>query len=303
MLKQISARGCFALAVALSAGSFSAAPHAQVDVVVAGNIATATITLPGPMSATQYQATLTLQFDSPENLTAENLGISAVVVDPLDPALAARFPAGAMASIPAAFPVLITVEPPFGAARAYRASYEDDDDDDQETSELAFRNTVLLDLVTNNLTFVAPSPVRMYRAPLGGTFEDITIDVLSGSVRTRARSSEFSEFLLLDDLRPDAVAATSQYDEIEARLLDNDVPPMLRSQLQLELGQSRARFALADFGGARSELAEFVTLAVDASGVSLINRWRAGGDLDNIGGDLVAEAANLDFYLARLEDD
>jgi hypothetical protein len=76
-----------------------ASPIARADVVVSitGNVAVAEIALPSAAQPT-YTATLRLAFEAPKNLTVANLGITAAVVDPLDPTL--RAPAGRGAGDP-----------------------------------------------------------------------------------------------------------------------------------------------------------------------------------------------------------
>lgn len=153
-----------------------ASPIARADVVVSitGNVAVAEIALP---SAAQpiYTATLRLAFEAPENLTVANLGITAAVVDPLDPILRARLPAAALA-IPAAFPVLVTVEPPPGAV-LLGSSFEAGD---AGSDAFGFRNSAAVELRTPDLSYSNPSSFRLLRAPLDGPFVDITAEVVEG---------------------------------------------------------------------------------------------------------------------------
>lgn len=263
--------------------SYTSPADAGVVVTIDGNIAQADITLGGTPGNPQYAATLYLAFDSPVGLSAGNLNITAQIVDPADPALLARLPGGGQVTVPANFPVLISVTPP--AAGGFE-----------------FINAAQVDLYTGNLSYAANSPYRLYKAPAGGMFFDLTEDVLPGSIRCRSRTGGFSDFIMVADVRSAYEAAEDKYAFLFARVNDDDIDPVTREALAFDLDDSYEEFLEGDYEDAREELDE-LELRVDIeAGNTVPNRWRAAGDLDNVAGSLEGEAASLDFYLRQLVD-
>jgi hypothetical protein len=288
-----------ALAALLGLLLAGAMPPASADVVVtiSGNVAVAEIVLPSAAQPT-YTATLRLEFEAPENISAANLGIAAAVLDPLDPSLRARLPDPSLL-VPAGFPVLVTVEPPPGAV-LLASSFEPGD---PGSDELGFRNSALVELRTPDLSFSNPSSYRLLRAPLGGAFVDITADVVEGSVRTRARTGGFSEFLIAEDPRDDAVRALEEYVRIDLRLDDPLIAPATRASLEAALAQSRAQFDGGAYAAALTALLAFDALLAATTPDQVPNRYRARRDLDNARGEVESLSANLAFFLRRLEGD
>lgn len=248
---------------------------APVSIAISGNTAVATLSLPQGLDAE-----LTLTFESPANLGASSLGISAEVVNPGDLALLSRLP-GPQVAIPNAFPVMITVEPPAAGG-------------------LAFSNAVSVEIHTHALPYVVASPLRLYKAPLGGRFYDITDAVNPGSVRTRGQTGGFSQFLILVDGTDAQSAASDKYAYLDARLANPAVSSAARDALAPLLAASRAAFAAGDLVTASSKLDTFRDAVRGYAGAGVPNRWRSARDLDNIAGDLLGESASLEFTLARL---
>jgi hypothetical protein len=266
-----------AAAVLLLALALPAAPAAaQVTVSVSGNTATAQVSLAGG-----YGADFTLAFQNAQNLSASSLGISASVVNPLDATLLARLPTGAGLSIPAAFPVMISVSPP-------------------ALGGLSFTNGVAVEIHTHNLTFTQNSPFRIYKAPAGGKFYDITGDVLAGSVRTRGTTGGFSDFLIVVDTGSLDDNAEDKYDYLDARTDTNSVSSTARAALLADLASSKSAYDQGNYALAKTRLDTFRSDLLGYAGNGVPNVWRAARDLDNVAGDLLAESAALQFTLGRL---
>lgn len=271
-----------ALAVCTAAGlACTGTADAGVVVTVDGNVARAEIALGGTPANPQYRATMLLTFDSPVGLTADNLNITAQIVDPNDPALRARLSGGGQVTVPSGFPVLISVDPP--AAGGFE-----------------FRNAAQVELYTTNLSYAANPSYRLYKAPTGGTFFDATEDALAGSIRCRGRTGSFSDFLMVSDNRSLLEAAQDKYAFLDARIDDDEIDPAVRAQLQLDLDESYEEFLEGDYEDAREELDDLELRVDAAAGITMPNRWRALDDLDNVAGSLEAEAVSLDFDLRRL---
>lgn len=278
----------------------SAPASADVQVTVSGNVAIAEIRLPSA-AVPVYSATLRLEFDSPENLSADNLGISAAIIDPLDPLLLALLPAGGppVVSIPSEFPVMITVDPPRGAV-LFRGSFEPGS---SGIDELAFRRASDIEVYTEHLSYSTGTPYRLLKAPTGGAFVDITADVLPGSVRTRARSGTYSRFLVVSDLRPDDLRAAEEYDRAAARIADPAIAPSVAATLSVALSSSRIAFDAGDYVLALQRLSMFDGLLASTVPSDVPDRWRARRDLNNAHGELAAISATIAFYLRRLDED
>ena len=147
--------------------STTAAATGLTNTQIHGNKVTADLDLPG------IDAEIILTFDQVVGLTTANLGLSAALLTPIDIlALLPRLPATGL-SIPAGFPVLITIDPPAG-------------------SPISFSNAFTLEIYTHNLPYVAGSQLRLFSAPAGGLFQDVTARNSSGSYRVGADHPGFT---------------------------------------------------------------------------------------------------------------
>jgi hypothetical protein len=262
----------------LAAATLLAAPAAQgaVTVQVAGNTASAAIDVSG------VSADLILTFDGVQNLSASSLGISARVPGSLELLqLASRLPDTSLTTIPAALPLLITVEPPAAGG-------------------LAMVNTVRVEVHTHALPYTAGSHFRLFKAPLGGAFVDITDEVAPGSVRTRGTTGGFSQFLVLSDLRPTATVIAGKFSALRARLADVDA--VQRNAFAAQVDAAEAALAAGSFADAIAALDQFRADVSAAAGSSLPNAWSASQRGGNLAGDLQAAAATLRFSIGYLRD-
>ncbi len=253
--------------------------HAVTDpvtVTISGNTATANISLPGNIAAD-----FTVNFNSTQNLSADNLGISAQLVDINASGLIARLPDSVLTSVPSAFPMLISVEPSGG---------------------FAFTNSYTVNIHTSNLVYAPSTPLRIFKAPLGGNFTDITEDVNQGSVNTRGREGGFSQFLIVADLRPNASVAVGKFNALSARIASSAMSPTLQAQLNATLTQARTAFNANDYAGAIASVDTLRSQVQAQAGTGLANVWRSTRDLDNAEGSLDGMAATLRFTLTRLRD-
>ena len=246
-------------------------------VTIDGNKASVTLAAGG------VSVDLTLTFEQVVGLNAANLGISARLVSPAE--LAGRLPDGALTSLPAGFPLMVTVEPPASGG-------------------LSFAGITGVEVHTHDLSFTADSPLRLFKAPLGGPFADITESMGMGSYRARGSSGGFSQFLIVADLRADSDVVERKLDALDAAFAQGAaaIPPSLRSPLQSSLGAVRTAWNGGDVRGAIAAAEAFaagVKAAADAGSVP--NVWRSARDLDNVAGNLRAAAGTLRFSLALAE--
>ena len=257
----------------------AAAPAlAGVQVSTTGSSATATIDL------APVHADLSLSFSDPAGLAPETLGIDATLLNllALDPLLVSRLGNLGTGAINSAFPLLIEIEP---------------------ADALAFSDTVMVEVHTHNLEYAPGTRLRLFKSTGGGAFEDITIGVEPGSVRTRGRTGGFSEFLVLTDLRPTSSVVQEKLGRVESRLADaNGLSPAERSALEAKLADAEAAFLAGQPAAAITALDEFDLSVRQLSGSAIPNRWSAAGGLDNVAGDLQAGVATLRFSLGYLRD-
>lgn len=221
-------------------------------------------------------ATLTIRFENVVGLNAANLGLSAVTVDPLALDLASRLGTGV--SLPAAFPLLVRIEPP-------------------ESGGLSFSGVVAIELYTHDLQYTVGSPLRLYSAPLGGAFTDITTLLGSGSVRSGGTKPDFSEFLIVADLQPLGTVIESKYAQLSALLNSYEMSAGLRAELDSLYRASLSAYRSDSFVAAIEYVEAFTDKVKAHSGSELPDVWRSARDLANVAGGLRAAAATLRFSL------
>lgn len=249
-----------------------AAAEGIAGVVVEGNELRAEIALPGGIGAD-----LALTFEQVVGLTEENVGLDASLVSPLDPNLLSRL---TQAAIPAAFPVLIRIEPPSGGG-------------------LSFSGPVSISLHTHNLPYLPGTLLRIYGAPLGEPFEDITDYVGSGSYRCRGRKGSFSEFLILTDLRPLSLTLREKLERLDVILEEHAalIDPAVHSQLEALAAQIRSACEADNRSLAVARTDQLLALVTANSGSAIPDVWRSSRDLVNVAGLLRAAGETLRFSL------
>ncbi|MEA2558771.1 MAG: hypothetical protein QOH06_275 [Acidobacteriota bacterium] len=243
-----------------------------VGVVVDGNELRAEISLPGGIGAD-----LTLAFEQVVGLTQANVGLNASLVSPLDTTLLARL---TQAAVPAAFPLLIRIEPPADGG-------------------LSFSGPVTISLHTHNLPYLPGTLLRIYGATLGEPFEDITEYVGSGSYRCRGKKGSFSEFLILVDLRPLSLTIREKLERLDVTLEENEaiIDPAVYSQLTALASQIRAAYEGGNKSLAITRTNQFLAVVTNNSGSAIPNVWRSSRDLVNAAGLLRAAGETLRFSL------
>lgn len=246
-----------------------------VGAQVNGNELTAMIELPGGISAD-----LSVEFENVVGLSPAALGISAELIDPLDTSILSRLPDPGAASIPAAFPVRLHIEPP-------------------ATNGLSFSGVVEISLHTHNLHYTAGTPLRLFAAHDGGNFRDITHLTASGSYRAGGSKGDFSEFIITADLRLLDTVIDTKYSGLAA-LLQNSAGQMSAatySSLQFYLDASESAYAAGDAAAAIRDMDAFSREVVVNSGNDIANVWRSARDIENTAGMLRARAASLRYSL------
>lgn len=284
---------------------------AQVVVSISGNQALATISLPQlPPGGGTVDAVVTITFDTPANLTAAELNLTAQVVDPNDVALLARLPACApgCVTIDPAFPLLITVEP-LTLPWVFHSGFESGE---TTPGNLGFLNTYEFEIYTADLDCIAPlgigapcpgTPYRLFKGPLSGNFDDITDDVLKGSVRARGRGGAMSQFLIVSDTRASLNVEQGKAFNLEARIRSAALSDSLRNQFLGELAEVQVAVLIsADYAQAITYLDQLIAAIQANAGVDIANAWSSDHTLVNDAGEMLSLAQTLRFTLVRLQN-
>jgi hypothetical protein len=295
-------RGAALALLCATACTFGDPALAGVVVTIDGNTAHAQISLDNGVGTT-YDAEVTITFDSAQNLEVGSLNLTAELVDPADPALVSRLPGCLLLVDPPncmfvdpSFPMLITVEPP-DFAWLFKAGFENGENG---AGDLSFLNTYEFEVHTHDLVYTQNSPYRLFKAPIGGMFGDVTDDVLSGSVRTRGRGGAFSQFLVVSDTRQTLTVALGKVVALDARILAAALSDLLRGDLLGLLGQVNT-LILLDVGAAIETLDSLIAEINLHAGVDIANVWRAEHDVTNDAGEMLSLAQTLRFSLVRLQ--
>lgn len=256
--------------------AFAVAQTLPVSVQASGNDASAVIGAPG-----SELAELSLVFQDASNLSPSSLGVSATLVSLTDPALLARLPAGSLTQLTSALPMMVTIEPP-------------------ATGGLRFRGVGRLELHTHALAYSLGSSFRVFKAPLGGSFIDVTDEIAQGSVKARTTYGGFSQFLILTDVRTTASVIDEKIDWLRGRIAA--LPLNERGAFNAKLNEAEAAVDAGDFSTAIAAIDAFRARAEARAGQFIANEWRATRDVDNQAGNLIAGAATLRFSVAYLRD-
>ena len=270
-MKAMHGRLLFGVALTLLSAQLPAA--GIVDAQVEGN------TLKASLDAGATSAELTVRFDNVVGLSVDSLGLSLAVVNPLDPNLLSRL--GSNSVLPAsAFPLLLRIDPPASGG-------------------LSFSGTVTVELYTHNLQYEANTPLRLFSAPTGGEFVDVTSFMGSGSYRTGARKGTFSEFLIVADTRSLHAVVSEKFARVDA-LLDaygSQIAPPLSGDLAGLLAAARTAFETGATVAAIQYLESFAAAVVERGGDGIPNVWQSSRELTNVAGELHAAADTLRFSL------
>ncbi|WP_099019822.1 DUF6689 family protein [Marinicella litoralis] len=251
----------------------------SISTNINGNSAELLVSLPGGIAAD-----FTITFENVVGLTEENLGLAVDLIDLNDINVLNRLPSGILTSIPVAFPMMITVEPAYD-------------------SGLSFEGLVTIDIHTHNLAYTENTPLRLFKAPLGGTFRDITDTTSSGSYRARSTTGTFSQFIIVADNRAASQISTEKLNQLQSELAgwQNVIEPAVFLQLNNKSMDIAADINQANYAAADIKITEFSYLVSQYAGTGIPNVWRASKDIDNVAGELIAHAKTLKFSVRLID--
>jgi hypothetical protein len=293
--------------------ALASAASAQVLVTVDGDTAHADISLTGANGQT-YTAEVIIQFDTPQNLTPEALNLTAEIIDPALIDLT-RMPPGdscliypVICSCPDThigntcppptidpdFPIMVTVEP----ITLPWLFYSGFDGGDAGNGELSFKNTYHFEMHTHDLEYSDDTLYRLFKAPIGDIFQDVTTEVAMGSFRARGRGGAFSQFVIASDPRNQLDLARAKLGDLSTRILTAALADGLRLDL-LGLVAKVEALLVVDLLGALTVLDELIgTIELDA-GISIPNIWDASHTVPNDAGEMDSLAQSARFSMTR----
>jgi len=290
--------------------ALASAASAQVVVTVDGDTAHATISLTDN-NGTTYDADVTIVFDTPENLSPAALNLTATIVDPadIDPRLKLDQYGGSNCyqaipligpvycpTVDPAFPVMITVEP-IVLPWLFTSGFDGGNSGD---GVFSFLNTYAMEIHTHDLVYTDRSPYRVFKAPIGDNFHDVTDDVQPGSVRVRGRGGAFSEFVVANDPRSNVGGALTvsleKLLELDTRILAAALSDGLRLDLIGLIVQINT-LILVDLTGALAALDSLIDLLDINAGTDIANVWRADHTVVNDAGEMQELAETLRFSM------
>jgi hypothetical protein len=257
----------------LSASSAPIFGETALVPTISGNELTARIELAGGVAAD-----LSVTFESVVGLNPNALALSANLVDLKDSSLLSRLSEGV--TVPAGFPVVVRIEP-------------------TASSALSFEGVYKLSVYTNNLTLGANSPLRLYRAPQGSAFADMTGFLQAGSVRAGGSGPGFSEFLIVADTRAVDSVIAAKFDALQSQLAANSsaITSAVAADLQQRLTQAKGAYDSGALAAAIDGISAFGDEVKKQSGAAVPNVWRANGGPTNVAGLLRSAADTLKFSL------
>jgi hypothetical protein len=235
-----------------------------------------------PLSLPGVSGLLTVAFDDVNGLTAPALGVTTRLVSPLDLSTLSRLPLSV--SLAVRFPVLVRIEPPVSGG-------------------LTFTGVTSIELKSLNLQLLGYLlPLRLYAAPLGGGFVDITsAQADNKGYRVQGSKGGFSEFLMVVDLTPLHQVITGKLDRLDQILADNAgaIPAPVATELSADVAAARAHYLGGDSAAAIDDVDRFNATVQAHGGTDIPNVWRAARDLVNVAGQLEAGGDTLRFSLEK----
>ena len=273
-----SARWIAIAAIGLLAVSPAHAGPGVVDEQVDGNVLEARIKILGIEFAD-----LRIEFEDVSGLAPGALGLSARLLGPLELiALVLRLPDRLLTSLPIELPILLRIQPGPG---------------------LSMRGVASVSLHSDLVHYLPGSPLRLFAAPIGGQFEDVTAESGAGSYRGGAVRPDFgSEYAFGVDMRPRQTVAEDKLDALDDLLAEHApaIAPAVLADLEQRAAAVRAAFESGDPGAAAAALDGFAAAVYQASGEGVPDVWDAGETLANTAGELRSQAATLRYSLLQL---
>lgn len=219
-------------------------------------------------------------FENAVGLTPQNFTVSAELVGLSDPRVLNRLPDSLLTSLPTAFPVLISVEP-------------------DPSKGFAFSGAAEIELYTKTLHYTEGTPLRLFHAHGNETFQDITSMTGSGSYRVRGNTGQFSDFLILVDLRDNLTVINDKVSQLQSFTAGVQQQLSFNAEVQLtDLVQDIATaVTLNQLQQAMAKVNQLISLLEQDNGTLYPDVWRSSDDVVNVRGRLLSISQTLRYSL------
>ncbi|XLP06719.1 DUF6689 family protein [Alteromonas marina] len=225
---------------------------------------------------------LSVEFENSIGLNANNIEITAELLDPTDLTITSRLPS-VLTSAVSGFPVLVSISP-------------------KPDAGFGFEGLATVELYTKAIHYTPTIPWRLFTSHNGGAFEDITVLMSSGSIRARGSTGQFSDFIILLDNRPSTTVINDKVASLSTTVNDNrdEIAPLLEAAIDSGINDIQSALAINDDDAALTAVDSLITLVDSASGSQIADVWRSSGDLVNVKGLLLTQLQTLRFSLRTL---
>ncbi|RUO56864.1 DUF6689 family protein [Pseudidiomarina homiensis] len=223
---------------------------------------------------------LTITFENAVGLTAQNFTVNAQLIDLNDLTILNRLPDSLLTGIPSAFPVLISIEPDPAKGFSFSGAYE-------------------IELYTKSLHYTAGSPLRMFHSHNNGEFEDITTMTGSGSYRVRTNGGQFSDFIIVADLRDINTVISTKVNRLADYVdsVSHSLTAIASQTLSDAIASIEVALASGNYQQAQQATNALIQLMRADDGTLYPDVWRSAGDLENIRGRILSMANTLRYSL------
>lgn len=221
-----------------------------------------------------------IAFEKAVGLTAENFTVNAELLTLNDPRVVNRLPNRALMSMPAALPVLISVEP-------------------DPNKGFSFSGDAVIELYTKSLHYTAGTPLRLFHSHGNDSFKDITLMTGSGSYRVRGSTGQFSDFIVLADLRSNAAVIATKLERLNqfADSVRQTLSFQAETLLMDSVNQLSDTISDQQYTDALTQLDELVETLEADNGSLYPDVWRSSGDVINVRGQLLSLTKTLRYSL------
>lgn len=225
---------------------------------------------------------LTVEFENSIGLNANNIDITAELLDPTDLTITDRLPS-ALTSAVSGFPVLVSISPKANAG-------------------FGFEGLAMVELYTKAIHYTPTIPWRLFTSHDDGEFEDITTLTSSGSFRARGSTGQFSDFIILLDNRPSGSVINDKVASLSTIVNGNrnKIAALLEAAIDSGINDIHSALAVNDDDAALAAVDSLISLIDNASGNEIADVWRSSGDVVNVKGLLLTQLQTLRFSLRTL---
>ncbi|MGK0305391.1 MAG: hypothetical protein ACI8UG_001139 [Gammaproteobacteria bacterium] len=222
---------------------------------------------------------LVVEFERSIGLSANNIEISASLIDVNSSSVTNRFNVDDIKAIPS-FPVLISISP-------------------KANSGFGFEGLASVEIYTRSIDYNAAMPARLFRSHDNGNFEDITSMVSAGSIRARGNTGSFSDFMILLDERSNIDMIDDTFSQLSQLFNQHGdkVSLILATSIQASINNLQHALLMADFATALEVTESLIFITENATGDQMSNVWRSSGDVTNMQGELLTRLKTLRYSL------